>query len=103
MEITYQNEQFKHSVHPPPFCLGWEGGLNLQPYFHNRTGPQLLEGGCWERGVAFFRGGVQFSQKNTLKSEIFNDKKSLLAKTFFSVVTKNSNQEISPKNLVIYF
>ena len=58
MEITYQNEQFKHSVHPPPFCLRWgRGGLNLQPNFHDRTGPQRLEGACWERGVAFFRGG----------------------------------------------
>ena len=35
------------------------------------TRPQLLEGGCWERG------GLQFSHKNKLKSEIFNDKKSL--------------------------
>ena len=48
------------------------GGLNLQPNFRDRTG-----GGCWERGVAFLRGEVQFSQKNTSKSEIFNNKKSL--------------------------
>ena len=42
----------------PPLSVGWgvepltkfkKGGL---------TGPQLLEGGCWERGeVTFFRGG----------------------------------------------
>ena len=45
------------------------------------TGPQL----CWEkggllgkRGVTFHGGGeLQFSHKNKLKSEIFNDKKSL--------------------------
>ena len=36
---------------PPPFCLGV------------LTGPQFLEGGCWERGVTFFRGGGQFLHK----------------------------------------
>ena len=41
------------------------------------TGPQLLEGGCWERGGDFFQGGVQFSHKNKLDYEIFNGKKSL--------------------------
>ena len=43
------------------------------------TGPQLLELGCWERGGDFFqgRGGLRFSHKNKLKSEVFNDKKSL--------------------------
>ena len=35
------------------------------------TGPQLLEGGCREKG------GILVSNKNKLKSEIFNDKKSL--------------------------
>ena len=41
------------------------------------TEPQLLDGGCWKRGSAFFQGGLQFSYKNKLKSEIFNDKKIL--------------------------
>ena len=46
------------------------------------TGPQLLEGGCWERGGDFFQMGggggvVQFSHKNKLDYEIFNGKKSL--------------------------
>ena len=42
------------------------------------TEPQLLEGGCWERGGDFFPGGgVQFSHKNKLDYEIFNGKKSL--------------------------
>ena len=45
--------------------------------------------------------GVQLSHKN-LKSEIFNDKKSLLAKIFFFVITKNSNWKILPKNLVTF-
>ena len=43
------------------------------------TGPQLSEGGCWERGE-----GCNFHIKNKWKSEIFNDKKSLLAKIFFA-------------------
>ena len=60
-----------------------QGGEGFEPTtkFSKRgdlTGPQLLKGGCWERG-GFFRGrgGVQFSHKNKLKSELFNDKKSL--------------------------
>ena len=43
-----------------------EGGL---------TGPQHLEGGCWERGCDLFHGGWSFSIKNKLKSETCNDKK----------------------------
>ena len=46
------------------------------------TGPQFLEGVVWKEGVTFFRGGrggeLQFLQKKKkIKSEIFNDKKSL--------------------------
>ena len=37
-----------------------------------------FRGGCWERGGDFFQGGgLQFSHKNKVKSEIFNDKKTL--------------------------
>ena len=59
---------------------GGAGGVSLQPNFQKGgglTGPQLLEGGCWERGGDFFQGGCNFHIKNKLKSEIFNDKKSL--------------------------
>ena len=56
-------------------------------------GLQFLEGRCWERG-----GDAIFN----LKSEIFNDKKCLYAKTFFSVITKNSNRGIRTKNLVSF-
>ena len=45
-----------HSGHPPPFCRG----LSLQPNFQKGgglTGPQLLEGGCWERGGLLGGGG----------------------------------------------
>ena len=68
------------------------------------TGSQFLEKGCWERGVTFFGvgEGVQFLHKNTLKSEIVNAKKSLLAKIFFSVITKNLNWEILIKNLITF-
>ena len=46
------------------------------------TGPQFLEGVVWKEGVTFFRGGGVgscnfYKKKKKLKSEIFNDKKSL--------------------------
>ena len=42
--------------------------------------------------MKFFKGGgALFTKKK--KSEIFNDKKSLLPKIFFSVITKNSKGE----------
>ena len=69
-----------HSGHPPPALFAGEEGLSLQPNFQKGggglTGPQFLEEGCWERGSGFFMGGggVQFSHKNKLKSEISNDK-----------------------------
>ena len=46
------------------------------------TGPQFLEGGCWERGGDFFQGGCNFYIKDKLKSEIFNDKKVFEQKSF---------------------
>ena len=66
------------SVDPPPsFCRGgWVFNQILKMGGGGLTGPQLLEGGCWERGGWIFSGGVQLSH-NKLKSEIFNDKKSL--------------------------
>ena len=40
------------------FFWGWEVE-HFQPNIQKGglTGPQLLEGSCWERGVTFFRGG----------------------------------------------
>ena len=60
---------------PPPFLLG---ELNLNQIFKKGglTGPQFLEGACWERGGDFFQGACNF-HINKLKSEIFNNKKSL--------------------------
>ena len=91
-----QSQSKLHSVHPP-FC---RGRLSLQPNLKEGAlkGPQLLERGCCERGGDFFQEGVQLSH-NKLKSGIFNDKK---GKTFFFVITKNSNREILPKNLFTF-
>ena len=68
-----KNQIFKvlsqiHSVHPPPLSAGG-GGVEPLTKFSKRgdlTRPQLLEGGCWERGDDFFQGagGLQFSQIN---------------------------------------
>ena len=66
------------------------------------TGPQLLEGVAGKERSDFFLGELQFSQKNKLKSEIFNNKKIYQQKYFFSVITKNSEWEILPKNLVTF-
>ena len=43
-----------------------------------------------------------FYIKNKLKSEIFNDTKSLKRRLFFSVISKNFNSEILTKNLVTF-
>ena len=74
---------------PPPFLQGG-GELNIQPNFQKEGGldkTSLLEGGCWERGGDFFQGegGLQFSLKNKLKSEIFNEKKKVNKQKYFSL------------------
>ena len=60
-----------------PFCRGWEGQAPDQ-IFKKRclTGSQFLEGLTWKEG-RFFSGCCSFCIKNELKSEMFNDKKSL--------------------------
>ena len=75
-----------HSGHPPPICSGWvEPPTKFSKRLGSLTGPQILDGGCWERGGDFFQGGLQFSYKNKLKSEIFNDEKNYKQK-YFSVI-----------------
>ena len=62
---------------PPPFLQ--EGGC-FQPSFQKGGGlyrNSTFRGGCWEKGADSFSGGLHFSHKNTLKSELFNDKKNL--------------------------
>ena len=75
------------------------GGLNLLPNFQKKRGGRLgmitifRWGLLGKIGVIFIRGvGVQLLHKNKLKSEIFNEKKSLLTKMFSSV---NLNSESS--------
>ena len=62
------------------------------------TGPQFLEGGCWEKVCVTFFRGLQFLHLDKSESEIFNDKKVQKPKMFFSVITKNLNWEIITKN-----
>ena len=63
-----------------------------------------FRGVAGKEGMTLIRQGLQFSHKNKLKSEIFNDSKDIKysSKTFFFVITKNSNWEILPKNLVTF-
>ena len=60
-------------MHTPPFL---QGGLSLQPNFKKEM-VVGKEGVCdfFQEGVG--GGGCNFHVKNKLKSEIFNDKKSL--------------------------
>ena len=79
-----------HSVQPPFFVVegGGEGWWVEPPTKFSKRGG--LVGTSTFRGGLLGKRGMQFSQKN-LKSEIFNDRKRLQAKIFFSVITKNSN------------
>ena len=59
-----------------------ESAWNLQPNFQKGGGldrTSTFRRGCWVRRGDFFQGGCSFHIKNKLKSEIFNDKKSLPA------------------------
>ena len=51
-----------------------------------------------KRGWHLEEENYNFYMKNKLKPEIFNNKKSLQAKMFLSVITMNSNWEILTKN-----
>ena len=60
---------------PTPFLL-W--GVEPPIKFSKRGGldrTSTFKWGCWKRGEWLFAGGLQFSHKNKLKSEIFNDEK----------------------------
>ena len=79
--------------------------MNFQPNFpkggEGLVGPQILERVAGKEGMTFFRGNAIFTHTKKLKSEIFNNKKSLQAKIHLSVITNNSNWRISPKDLVL--
>ena len=69
-----------HSVHPLPLSAG--GGVESPTKYSKRGGglveSQFLEGVAGKEGDDFFQGkGCSFYIKNKLKSEIFNNKKSL--------------------------
>ena len=50
---------------PPHFCRGVWASNQIFKKGGGLTGPQLLEGGCWERRGDFFQGeGAQFLHKN---------------------------------------
>ena len=51
-------------------------------------------------GMRRGEGEVPVLLKNKLLSEMFNEKKSLSTKIFFSTITKNLNWEILTKNLL---
>ena len=93
-------------MHPPSISALGEGGggLNFQPNSQKGGLGRTLtfREGCWERGDDFFHWGNAFFTHKKLKSEIFNNKKSLQAKIFFSVITNNSNRGILPKDLVTF-
>ena len=68
----------------PPFSRGGGGGGEFEPptRFSKRgglTGSQFLKVGCLER---------EGDLKNKLKSELFNNKKSLSTKIFFPDITR---------------
>ena len=80
--------------------------LSFQPIFQKGGGfdrISIFRGEvAWKKWNDFFQGGFTFYIKNQLKSQIFNNTKSLSAKMFFSVTTKNLNWEILTKNLVTF-
>ena len=64
--ISSSLETVMHSGHPPFFFL--QGGVEPPTKFSKKgglTGPQLLEGGCWERG----------GWQNLVRVAIFNKNK----------------------------
>ena len=64
---------------PPQFCWG-EGEVEPPTKFSKRgdlKGSQFLNEIAGIEGGDFFQGLLQFLHKKCLKSEIFNDKKSL--------------------------
>ena len=108
-----QHHHFKtrvwHILHPPsppphPFLLR-EGGLSFWPIFQKGGLDRIsiFRGGLLgRRRTTLFRESCSFYIKNKLKSQIFNNKKSLSSKMFFSVTTKNLIEEILTKNLVTF-
>ena len=84
---------------PPPSVSAGEGGeLSLRPIFQKRGLGRI----SIFRGGDFFQEGSSFYIRNKKKSQIFIGKKSLSAKMFFSVTTKNLYRESLTKKLVTF-
>ena len=82
---------------------GEKGGWASNQFFNKGgTWQDLIRGGLLGKRGDFFQGACSFYIKNKLKSQIFNDKKSLSAKMFFSVTTINLNWKILTKNLATF-
>ena len=119
--------QFIHTKHynivcTTPISAGglrrWGGWVNILPNFQKgglhkvsifRGGllgmrvMTFFKGWGWGRGKGREKGVCAVLYiKNKLKSEIFNDKKILKRRLFFSVISKNFNSEILTKNLVTF-
>ena len=77
--LALKTSDIVHAPHPYPYQIFRKRGLDRTSVF---------------RGGGLFQRGCSFYIKNKLKSEIFNDKKGLINKTFFSAITKNVNCEI---------
>ena len=83
-ELELKHKVYTQPPHPPPPPFFSGGGERIEPptKFSKKTGrgltgSQLLEGAVGKEVGDFFHGGCSFYIKNNLKSEIFNDKKSL--------------------------
>ena len=67
---------------PPSFCRGGGGGIEPPTKFSKRGGgldrTSTFKGGLLGKtGLTLFKEGCNFHKKKKLKSETFNDKKSL--------------------------
>ena len=82
--ICSQYQGLTHSVHWP---LSAGGKVEIPTKFLKREGglgrTSIFREGCWERGDDFFHSGDAIFTRKKLKSEIFNNKKSLQTKNIF--------------------
>ena len=91
-----------HDVHPSSLFYWRGGGWASDQIKVGGDRISIFRGELLGKRVDFsgMGGGCIFYIKNELKSEIFNNKKSLYTVMLFSVITKNLNWEISTTNLV---
>ena len=72
----------------PTFCSAGGGGVEPPTKFSKKggglTGPQILDGGCWERGADFFQGGCNFRIKINQNLKYLMTKKTTSKNIFLS-------------------